>query len=326
MYIFRLILLTSLLVIAKPSFAWNEFGHMLIAELALQKLEPKLQRKIESEAFSLVRQQNSDKRLYLMRAYPGTSAFAHLSVFADDHRNTELDDLYARFAQKLPTAFIELANENTAKWHYKNQPYFSSARQKPPMPVSPLFGLEPGQEQETAIQCDLSESVDVVWAVEQLKVAFDEAENEQDKILALALLVHFVGDAHQPLHGISRVDEDCESDRGGNRFCVSYRNNSYSCETNLHAYWDSALGFFESYDRVSDAAQFVARVEVDAKQVKNLDPNEWLTEGYRQARFIYAIKDGSGGDSYYIKDGQIIAYERIALAAARLAEILQELY
>jgi len=168
--------------------------------------------------------------------------------------------------------------------------------------------------------------VDVSWAIEKAQEAFKQAETEENQILALALLVHFVGDAHQPLHAISRVDEDCDSDRGGNRFCVVYRKNSYSCETNLHAFWDAGVGFFESFDRVSDAAEFVARVELDEKQADILDPDEWLIEGYRKARFIYSVKDGSGGDSYYTKEGQIVSYERIALAANRLAKIMNKLY
>lgn len=287
---------------------------MLIAELALKQLEPRLQRKIESESFALVKKQDSEKRLYLMRAYPDSSAFAQLSVFADDYRNQSLEELYSRFANQIPDVFKNNADENTSKWHYKNQAYALETIRRP------------GQSASETRVCDLSEPVDVARAIEQSQVAFEQAETLEDKTLALAFLVHFVADAHQPLHGISRVDEDCDSDRGGNRFCVVYRTNSYSCETNLHAFWDAGVGFFESFDRISDAAEFVARVDVDEQQAAVLDPNEWLAEGYRKARFIYSIKDGSGGDSYYIKEGQIISYERIAMAANRLARILQKLY
>jgi len=288
---------------------------MLIAELALKELDPKLQRKIESLSFSLVKKQDSDKRLYLMRAYPDSSAFAQLSVFADDYRNQTIQELYSKFGNGVPDVFAGVASENSSKWHYKNHPYASESLRKP------------GQDSsEIKNQCDLSEPVDVSWAIEKAQEAFKQAETEENQILALALLVHFVGDAHQPLHAISRVDEDCDSDRGGNRFCVVYRKNSYSCETNLHAFWDAGVGFFESFDRVSDAAEFVARVELDEKQADILDPDEWLIEGYRKARFIYSVKDGSGGDSYYTKEGQIVSYERIALAANRLAKIMNKLY
>lgn len=313
MPILRCLLIVFSLAITSPVLAWSEFGHMLIAELAHKQLDPKLQRKLESQSFSLIKKQDAEKRLYLMRAYPDSSAFAQMSVFADDYRNQTLEELYSRFGKEVPAVFKNIANEDTSKWHYKNQAYASEIAHKP-------WSSSEGKV------CDLSEPVDVAWAVEQLQIAFKQAETEEDQVLALALLVHFVADAHQPLHGLSRVDEDCDSDRGGNRFCVVYRKNSYSCEMNLHAFWDSGVGFFESFDRVSDAVEFVARVELDENQVSILDPDEWLAEGYRKARFIYSIKDGSGGDSYYIKEGQIISYERMALAANRLAQILNQLY
>ena len=315
---FRSLLLVVSLAISTPAMAWNEFGHMLIAELALQKLSPKLQRKIESEAFSLVRRQDSDKRLYLMRAYPGSSAFAQIAVFADHHRDKSLAELYGKFGQKLPAVFADLAGDDTTRWHYKNQPYAPGIVQR--------LGIEPSVGKGSAASCDLSEPVDVAWAIEQTRVALSQAETESDRVLSLALLIHFVGDAHQPLHAISRVDEDCESDRGGNRFCVAYGANSYSCVTSLHEYWDAGLGFFRSFDRVGDAAEFVARISLDEAQVKNLDADAWLAEGFRQARFVYSIQEGTGGDPHYVKEAQIIAYERIALAAARLAQILGQLY
>lgn len=312
MSLFRFFTQVFILGLASPVFAWNEFGHMLIAEMALQKLEPKLQRQIEQQAFSLVRQEESDRRLYLMRTFSDTSAFAQLSVFADEHRDLTLHNLYQKYGLNMPAEFAGVAQQTTSNWHYKNQPYVS-------------LGVQPPGQQQSA-QCDLSEPTDVAWAIEGLQQVFNTAQTEQDRTLALALLIHFVGDAHQPLHTISRVDGDCESDRGGSAFCVVYRKNSYSCETNLHAFWDSALGFFESYETVAEAVDFVSRVKVDEVQANNLNALEWVEEGYRQARFVYSIKDGSGGDPYYIKDGQIIAYERMALAAERLARILDKLY
>ena len=285
---------------------------MVIAEYALQQLEPKVQRKLEQQAFALVRRQEAEKRLYLMRAFPGSTAFAQLSVFADTHRSKSLHQLYTEFGSGLPSNFASYADKNTSTWHYKNQPFYSSSIQIPGAASAP--------------QCDLSEQTDIGWAITALQGAFNDAESEQNQILALALLIHLVGDAHQPLHAISRVDNDCESDRGGNRFCVAYATNSYRCETNLHSLWDSALGFFADYDSIEQAVEFLKRVEVKDTDADNLDPDVWLSEGFGEARFVYSIKEGSGGDAYYISEGQIIAYERMALAAERLANMLEQLY
>lgn len=312
MQVFTRFVALFILLFGSKVFAWSEFEHMVIAELALQKLEPKLQRKLEQQAFSLVKQQDTERRLYLMRAFAGSSAFAQVSVFADTYRRTNLKDLYGQFGSGLPEIFVDMPAEDTSAWHYKNQVY------------DPGVLAIPGQELRR--QCDLSAPTDVAWAIDQLKQAFISAETEANQVLSMAMLMHFVADAHQPLHAISRVDEGCESDLGGNRFCVSYRSNSLSCETNLHAFWDSALGFFEAYESVADAVDFVSRVELDEVQARNLDPDEWLAEGFTLARFVYSVNEGSGGDPYYVEEGQIVAYERMALAAERLALILNELY
>jgi hypothetical protein len=54
----------------------------------------------------------------------------------------------------------------------------------------------------------------------------------------LRLLIHYVGDIHQPLHAISRFNEDFPiGDRGGNEFTLPSKDQV----TNLHSLWDSVL-------------------------------------------------------------------------------------
>jgi hypothetical protein len=54
---------------------------------------------------------------------------------------------------------------------------------------------------------------------------------ERERLMALAFLVHFMGDLHQPFHGGDR------SDRGGNDFKAAYG----IIPSNLHAIWDGYL-------------------------------------------------------------------------------------
>src|SRR5262249_42169966 len=56
------------------------------------------------------------------------------------------------------------------------------------------------------------------------------------RAVALAWVLHLVGDIHQPLHCGSRVTaRQPEGDQGGNLFRLGPRTD------NLHAYWDTAL-------------------------------------------------------------------------------------
>lgn len=68
---------------------------------------------------------------------------------------------------------------------------------------------------------------------------------------ALAYLIHFVGDAHQPLHCSTRVSNEFPTgDVGGNSLGVVYvGNNSINASAvthagELHALWDGALSLF----------------------------------------------------------------------------------
>lgn len=73
---------------------------------------------------------------------------------------------------------------------------------------------------------------DVITAITELtQVLKDKTANSIDQQSALKLIVHFVGDIHQPLH-VGKSD-----DRGGNNITVVYEGKS----VNLHSLWDSVL-------------------------------------------------------------------------------------
>jgi len=61
----------------------------------------------------------------------------------------------------------------------------------------------------------------------------DRRLSERERLIALAFLVHLVGDLHNPAHVSDRDDE------GGNRFPVSY--GLIAGRTNLHLVWDGYL-------------------------------------------------------------------------------------
>ena len=310
MPILRVLFLCLSLCSSSMAFAWGEFEHMVATDLALEKLSASEKSRVEQDAYAVLRQQEADRRLYLRRNFTGTSPLARVSLFADTYRNLTVEELYQQFGASVPELFDGARQADTSNWHYKNSPYYTT------LTTTLLDGA----------QCHLEQDRNISWALENLIAAFHNAESDANRQLALAMIVHFVVDAHQPLHAITQVDEDCNTDRGGNSFCVEYRTNGLTCETNLHAYWDNALGFFESYETVGGAIDFVRRVEVDPEQADELDPEQWLLEGVSYARFIYSLKDGSGSDQFYDHDGQVISYERLALASDRLAKILADLY
>jgi hypothetical protein len=64
---------------------------------------------------------------------------------------------------------------------------------------------------------------------------------------ALRLLIHYMGDVHQPLHALSRINPEFPAgDRGGNSFPLK---NHYSI-AELHAAWDSVIYEFHINDKL----------------------------------------------------------------------------
>ena len=85
---------------------------------------------------------------------------------------------------------------------------------------------------------------------------------ERGRSLALRLLIHYVGDIHQPLHNSARyTSEYPEGDKGGNDLLLK----SHYTAKNLHSVWDTMIYTFyktiyrpfniESWDELGDMAK-----------------------------------------------------------------------
>lgn len=97
----------------------------------------------------------------------------------------------------------------TKTWHYKN--------------------VNEGVPYE---QMGLNSAGDAVTAITgQMKVLSDPNSTKEQKALALKILVHVVGDIHQPMH------MGHATDLGGNKIKVKF----FERDTNLHSIWDGSL-------------------------------------------------------------------------------------
>lgn len=76
----------------------------------------------------------------------------------------------------------------------------------------------------------------------QIKQRFsNEAEARS---FALRLVIHYVGDIHQPLHAVTLINDTYPSgDRGGNDEKLPSKDSA----SNLHAVWDSLMYEYSSY-------------------------------------------------------------------------------
>lgn len=138
-----------------------------------------------------------------------------------------------------------------------------------------------------------------------------------EKQLALRMLVHMIGDLHQPMH-TARKD-----DLGGNRVSVLWFNQ----KSNLHRVWDDQLISSQdlSFSEYTKAINFVEKDQLRAWQ--NTSLKQVVFESYTICNAIYAQTPANGNLSYrYIYDWLGIANQQMLKGGVRLAQTLNDIF
>ena len=93
----------------------------------------------------------------------------------------------------------------------------------------------------TALPTNQPEPDNIVKALEENVEILKTSTDKDAQAQALRLIIHFVGDIHQPLHSATRVTKaNPDGDRGGNLVSIMVAEK----KTNLHSYWDGGIGSF----------------------------------------------------------------------------------
>jgi len=152
------------------------------------------------------------------------------------------------------------------------------------------------------------------WLILQLK---NKELEQEKKVFYLRLLIHFVGDIHQPMH-IGRPD-----DRGGNTIKLSWFNNPY----NLHQVWDEKLIEFQqlSYTEYATAINYTTKAQRKEWQAQPL--SDWIWQSYQQAEKIYADVKPDDKLSYQYNFKYIgIVNQQLLIGGVHLAGLLNEIF
>lgn len=141
----------------------------------------------------------------------------------------------------------------------------------------------------------------------------DTSLPRRQRAQALKFVVHFIGDAHQPLHAGNR------SDRGGNDFQINLEGRG----TNLHSVWDRSILEGAKLDLPRYAERLDAQRR-DATTLAGGTAQDWAMESCSllAARSIYPSKPGTL-DPAYPDAMRPLVEERIVLASRRLAQVLE---
>ena len=180
-------------------------------------------------------------------------------------------------------------------WHYVNVPFDKT------------YDTHPKSERGDVIQ-GISKCVTVIK---------DKNSTKEEKVFYLKMLVHLVGDLHQPLHtGIS-------DDKGGNDFQVQW----FRDGTNLHRVWDTQMieHYNMSYSELANTMPKLSRKQVKAIQVGSV--KDWMKDSRLLLKDIYAnTKKGEKLGYKYMYTYFDPLRKQLQKGGIRLAGLLNELF
>ncbi|NCT18280.1 MAG: S1/P1 Nuclease [Flavobacteriaceae bacterium CG18_big_fil_WC_8_21_14_2_50_34_36] len=180
-------------------------------------------------------------------------------------------------------------------WHYVNIPF-----------------------DKTYAEIKKNEKGDIIIGIEKcVAVLKNKNASTEDKIFYLKMLVHFMGDLHQPMHlGL-------EEDKGGNDFQVRWFNEG----TNLHRVWDSQMieSYAMAYTELSDNLPKISKNEIISMQKGTV--LDWVTENRVLTKKVYASTESGEKLGYrYMYDHFNTVKLQLQKGGIRLAKVLNEIF
>jgi hypothetical protein len=159
---------------------------------------------------------------------------------------------------------------------------------------------------------------DVVQGIEKcISILKDARTSRKDKVFYLKMLIHLVGDLHQPMH-IGRAE-----DRGGNDIQLQW----FGRGSNLHRVWDSNLidDYGMSY---SELARTLPRWPGDKiRQIQQGTLYEWVEEIQEVTNRVYAsVEVGEKLGYRYRYDWWDTVEKQLLIGGLRLAAVLNDIY
>ena len=150
-----------------------------------------------------------------------------------------------------------------------------------------------------------------------INVLKDETSSEEDKAFHLKLLVHFIGDLHQPMH-IGQKE-----DKGGNTIQVEW----FGKGTNLHSVWDSKMidDWQMSYIELANNAADLSKKQIEA--IEKGTVVDWANEVHKITKEVYkSVKKGENLRYQYSYDHFGTVRTQLQRGGIRLAKVLNEIY
>lgn len=291
----RILVSTTLLLSQISAYAWWDAGHMIVANIAYSNLNSKTKSEV-NKLLPLMAQENTSKHKYDYNKSHPNQTFMSLSTWADDLKS------YPNYLSTMTT------------WHYIEDAYSIDDTEIP----------------------EIIPRDNAVNAINQLVRSLKSSNaNENVKVRNLSLIIHFIGDLHQPLHASELYSVDFpNSDRGGNLYDISYVESGGYQIRNLHKLWDSAINLYPSYgysynvndrssiEKISKLIMAAVPLSDVSKEAYDLDVSNWQSESHQLGRKAHDTPLGKTPSDSYISNNTKVVERQLALAGYRLANVL----
>lgn len=171
------------------------------------------------------------------------------------------------------------------------------------------------------------QEMNALWGIKQaISVLSSKRSTTRDKGLSLRILIHIVGDIHQPLHTVSQISNKLpKGDLGGNLFKLGKN----PIGDNLHKYWDNGAGVLVGQSKKFQVKNKARELEKkwscsDAYKLKN--PVQWVHESHQIAlKQAYTLNPGTKPNKRYQLNTQNISQKQIFTAGCRLALLINNI-
>jgi len=159
---------------------------------------------------------------------------------------------------------------------------------------------------------------DIIIGIEKcIALVKDKKSTKADKAFYLKMLVHLVGDLHQPLHA-GRLE-----DKGGNDIQVQWFNDG----SNLHRVWDSNMinSYGMSYTELAESLPVLSKRQEKAIQEGTI--YDWVEESQDIANRIYdSVEVGEKLKYRYSYEWWGTVEKQLQKGGLRLAKVLNDLF
>jgi len=173
------------------------------------------------------------------------------------------------------------------------------------------INIEKGESYKPTSEANIINELNNVIARLKERCKHSKEENATD----LKILMHLIGDLHQPLHVGYGID------KGGNKIEVSFLGHA----SNLHKLWDSEIIRHSrvTADGCLRLASSYSPAEISA--IEKVDIIGWMNDSRSHLGQVYDFTDGLISEGYITKNTVLIEKQLIA-GGLRLSALLNEIF